>query len=195
MRELIYKDAHSERFFGIIGIPTTLTYEDGSPMHIGDIVKISGNSELSVIVNDGVNRQDVFVMGLRGSNVTRGIVDDYNHLKITLVRKHFHASESDYPIRSIYMKTVAEPKPPKSKLSQITVPVKVDVQPKPQPKQSQRPIIEESDSETYVFVGETVVYINKECGLYGVSTCGYKDIYDKEIGKALAYYRANHSEK
>ena len=193
MRELIYKDSHSERFFGIVGAPTIFTYVDGSFMHVGDIVKISGNSELSVIVCDGVNKQDVFVMGLRGSYVTIGIVEDYAHLKITLVRKHYHTSESDYPIRSIHMKTIAEPKQPKSKLSQITVPVKVDVQPT-KPKQS-RPIIEDDGNEVYIYVGNTTIYIHPEFCQYGVSTCSSEDIYDKMVGKSVAYFRANHAHK
>ena len=195
MRELIYKGGTVEQSFGIVGTPTNQTYEDGSFLCVGDIVKTTGVEELSVVVMDGDKKHNTFVMGFKGREVTDGILIPYD-VKTTLVRKHYHTSESDYPIRSIHMKTIAEPKQPKSKLSQITVPVKVDVQPVNKPKQSSpRPIIEEDDSETYIFVGNTVVYLNKECGLYGVSTCGSKDIYNKEIGKALAFYRASHSEK
>lgn len=77
-----------------------------------------------------------------------------------------------------------------SKISEIKVPIKVDFI-------FDQPVIEETKEEVYIFAGRTTVYINKEFGFYGVSTCHEDEIknYSKLIGKSIAFYRAFNKEK
>jgi hypothetical protein len=194
----------SSESFGIVGTPTSMVCKKGNQLHVGDIVKVIGKygEHTPTLI---VSSDSEFVMGWKGIKFENGYNTHFGHIE--LIKKYYDVADGKYhnnhlkispSYESVEIVYPQEPKQPKSKLSQITVPIKVDVQSKQQPKTKQsspRPVIEDDDSETYIFVGNTVVYLNKECGLYGVSTCGHKDIYDKEIGKALAFYRASHSEK
>lgn len=55
-----------------------------------------------------------------------------------------------------------------------------------------KPIIEETKEEVFIFSGRVVTYFNKQLGVYGVAVCHEDELksYSKEVGKALAYYRA-----
>lgn len=75
----------------------------------------------------------------------------------------------------------------KSKASEIKVPLKVRVD-----MLFDKPVIEETNDEVFIFSGRSTIYINKEFGIYGVATVNSKELssYDRETGKAISYYRA-----
>ena len=55
-----------------------------------------------------------------------------------------------------------------------------------------KPVVEETEHEVYIFSGRTTVFIDKEMGIYGVATVNSNELntYCKETGKAIAFYRA-----
>ena len=72
----------------------------------------------------------------------------------------------------------------KSKVSEIKTKLHVDLL-------FDKPVIEETKEEVYIFSGRTTIYINKSLGGYGVATCNSRELssYNKEIGMSLAYRR------
>ena len=87
------------------------------------------------------------------------------------------------------MTTLQKQTEQKKKTSQITVKVKADLL-------FDKPVVEENKGDVYIFSGRSVIYINNEFGMWGMATCNSNELksYSKDIGKALAYYRANNKE-
>ena len=73
----------------------------------------------------------------------------------------------------------------KSKVSEIKTKLHVDLL-------FDKPVIEETKEDVYIFSGRTTIYINKSLGIYGVATVNSKELntYCKDTGKAIAFYRA-----
>lgn len=93
----------------------------------------------------------------------------------------------DYPQSPNKVKSDEVKPDKKSKASEIKVPVKVKVDMLFDP-----PVIEETNDEVFIFSGRSTIYINKEFGIYGISTVNSKELssYDRETGRAISYYRA-----
>ena len=66
--------------------------------------------------------------------------------------------------------------------------------PQSKPIKSPQPIIEDTDSELIIYLGNYTCYYNKDFNVIGMSNCSKEDNYDKLVGKAIAYYKAFHKE-
>jgi hypothetical protein len=57
-----------------------------------------------------------------------------------------------------------------------------------------KPRIEKSNGEVYLFTGRSIIYINEELGAWGMSSCSPEDfkkgLYSERVGKAIAYFNA-----
>ena len=73
----------------------------------------------------------------------------------------------------------------KSKVSEIKTKLHVDLL-------FDKPVIEETNDEVFIFAGRSTIYISKEFGVYGVATVNSNELksYDREVGRALSYFRA-----
>jgi len=89
-----------------------------------------------------------------------------------------------------YIGDLPTPQPKKVKTNEIKVKIKADVD-----MHFSKLVIEESKEEVFIFSGRNVIYMNLELGCYGIATCNSDELksYSKEVGKALAYYRAFNS--
>jgi hypothetical protein len=91
--------------------------------------------------------------------------------------------------------TKVEPKvkPTKSKLSGITVPIKIalDIE------INDKPIIEENDEELIIYAGRHTILYLKEYDSLGMASCNANELesYNKRIGLAIAYRRAMMGDK
>ena len=75
------------KFYGTFGEATDMTYEDGSPVHTGDIVELFCDNKsygLSLVCNNGDNYG---VMGVFSRKFTNGKADDW---RIKLVCKYYN---------------------------------------------------------------------------------------------------------
>jgi hypothetical protein len=180
--------------YGNIGEPTRITYKDGSIAHVGDLVDIYENHgyEKRYLSESMIVRKkdsEPFVMGLYGYKDTfkNGVSRNFT---IELVKKYYDVEDGYY--RGGILKVITHKKQTeqKKKTSQITVKVKADLL-------FDKPVVEENKGDVYIFSGRSVIYINNEFGMWGMATCNSNELksYSKDIGKALAYYRANNREE
>lgn len=74
----------------------------------------------------------------------------------------------------------------KSKVSDIRTKLHVDLL-------FDKPVIEETKEDVYIFSGRTTIYFSKEMGCYGIATCHSNELssYNKEVGMSLAYRRSH----
>ena len=98
-------------FLGVVGEETTMTYEDGTNMCIGDVVEISVSDEIVLGHECVVKDVDgVFVMGLKtiGSNIVNGSpINSYGALSSDEILKiSKQKSYKDIKVNDVYGNTV-----------------------------------------------------------------------------------------
>jgi len=136
----------------------------------GDIIQCK-NSGLTSL-------QNVDTLSMWHHNLNK----EFTLAELTKVLKTYYAGIG---LEIVYLGDEPNQTSKNSKLSDITVKIKADLV-------FDSPVIEETKEEVFIFSGRNVIYMNLELGCYGVATCNSNEIksYSKEVGKALAYYRA-----
>jgi len=189
-REIRYITSYgnNNEHYGNVGDPTRMTYKDGGIAHVGDLVAIYANDSKqpseSMVVKDSIC-SPAFVMGLLSfkENLVRGVFSSI--FRIELVKKYYDVEDGYYRGGILKVTTLQKQTEQKKKTSQITVKVKADLL-------FDRPEVEDINGEDiYIFTGRSVIYVNRLLSEFGMSTCNSNELksYNKEIGKALAYYR------
>jgi hypothetical protein len=178
MGRLIYKGINNyTRCYGVIGEETSYTYEDGSPIHIGDIIRLYTKDMVKIKELSVVAKTDVAIGAigiLNSGEIKFGKTRDGWAVK--LVKKYYEV-EDGYKIRHMTF-TDIEPKPQnkKEKIMNNTQKKKVDIQ--------------NLKDELIITTDNTTIYYNKDFETIGISHCHPDDEFNSEIGLALAYFRA-----